>query len=1567
VSRQVNGPYDSFEVQLNTGTNFLDPVEWGPLNSQGDTTVDWNKLYSSSHDNLGYSWFTILFADMNGDGLPDRVMRMHDTPYTNFVVQFNNGAGFDTNLVYWGPVDTRGYPNDKLYGSPTVQYSPPSQTGNSYSESLAQLVDVNGDGLPDRLFWDGIASICQLNTGNGFGPTNSIPLLLQEQYDGGLVDELFDINGDGLPDFVSTPFNRSSSTNARSWTVRLAAGPYPDLLNCVSNGLGGAVKISYLPSTQWNNRDKDWVNDPLAEGTKSLLPSVVYTVSQTRTFDGMGNVSTNTYFYKGGYFNSKNREFRGFAEAHVKDPLGTEVVTYFHQSGGRDNSALGEYLDQGSASKMGIAYRIDVFGTNGLKNSTTLNKVEEVLLHTNGWYFPFTSQTITMNYEGLANYRAAARQFYYDTNNGNLIEEASLGEVTGIVLTNQSCVTGDNHAYYTWTSYASIGNILDLPSDVKITSDSGGVNRLRETLLFYDARGNLTNSQAWLDTAGAFINTKSMSYDNLGNLATSTDAVGITTTVTYESTFGQFPSTSTTGSFVTSSTYDPGSGLAITSTDPKGLVTSNSFDAFFRNTGTYISTNANGAPTLWKARTDYTLGGVSGGVSSNCVHKQENDGIDAVNGHETFTYTDGLGHLLQSRAEAENGHFRVVSYSYDLRGNKCFMTEPYFNGGTNFTPLSGTNLGSYFEYDEIGRNLRTTPAAEGVFVSNILSYSFPTGGDSGSPNGPISTVSVDGTNPWVKVTVDPQGQIQRSFSDAFGRYTNIVIATTNGSFAITNFYDLFGNVTNVEDMMGHSVLDQYDSLNRQIRTVDPDLGTWNYVYDNAGRLIQQIDAKTNKQVLTYSDEIGRLTAKQIYNSSNALVETYNYLYDSSQNDTNYTVFKGQVYEVTDAQGYERYSYDLRGRTIKSGRFLAINAMEYVMQSSYNDADRLQTLTYPGNAATIQYSYDDGGNISRVESLGGTGGPVVFYNANAFDEIGHLINYTDGGGCVTSNSYFPNSKRLARTQAFKGTNALQDIAYTYDMAANVLSVTDNAYVTNRSASYSSISYDGLYRLTSLNSTARGTSFFSYDSIGNILTNSDLGSGSYTYGLQPHAVTNANGALYQYDACGNMIARGNQTLAYDAQNRLVAVSSASNDVRFGYDGTGARLWRSGTNGYTIWIGGNYEINSGRILCHVTAGNLLIASFEPSCTAGLNASNAVFYYYHPDNLGSATVLTDTNGNRVQHYGYTAFGFSAFTDNATAFPISKRYTGQVADDETGLYYYNSRYYDPQLGRFTQPDTIIPNLGDPQSYNRYSYVQNNPLTYTDPSGHELKLWDWIGTIVGNSTERPQNVPPTVPKSAALTQAGMRPIWLDTTENLVPAAAKEGVKVTGGLAEEAVKQEVGGRVIEGGLGVAGATVKALSREATPALKVVEETVPGMKIKTNPKTSELGGINFSGANSEAAELKPYGGKGGGHHVPAKSAMEGAAGYDANKALAVPNAEMARLKVDHGLVSGAQQTLYRAFAKTGAPLTWEAVAEIEAKALVRGGLTQARAEATVAKAIEGLKAMGVPGPTRIPWAK
>ena len=156
-----------------------------------------------------------------------------------------------------------------------------------------------------------------------------------------------------------------------------------------------------------------------------------------------------------------------------------------------------------------------------------------------------------------------------------------------------------------------------------------------------------------------------------------------------------------------------------------------------------------------------------------------------------------------------------------------------------------------------------------------------------------------------------------------------------------------------------------------------------------------------------------------------------------------------------------------------------------------------------------------------------------------------------------------------------------------------------------------------------------------------------------------------------------------------------------------------------------------------CAVTL--ILNASFSGPAQEPLRrhqVTHRFFYYYHGDNLGSSNILTDRTGQVVQHYEYATFGATSYQNNTSAFPISNRYTGQIEDDETGLYYYGARYYDPQLGRFIQPDTEVPSASNSQTLNRFSYCGNNPLNLTDPSGHS-SFFGSIGKALGAAFSHP--------------------------------------------------------------------------------------------------------------------------------------------------------------------------------------------------------------------------------------
>ena len=108
---------------------------------------------------------------------------------------------------------------------------------------------------------------------------------------------------------------------------------------------------------------------------------------------------------------------------------------------------------------------------------------------------------------------------------------------------------------------------------------------------------------------------------------------------------------------------------------------------------------------------------------------------------------------------------------------------------------------------------------------------------------------------------------------------------------------------------------------------------------------------------------------------------------------------------------------------------------------------------------------------------------------------------------------------------------------------------------------------------------------------------------------------------------------------------------------------------------------------------------------------------FYYHKDHLGSSTVMTDSSG--VGTYGTSAYEpFGSMRSTTGQSGSSYKFTDQELDSESGLYNYNARLYDPEIGRFISADPIVPDPFNPQSLNRYSYVLNNPLIYTDPSGY---------------------------------------------------------------------------------------------------------------------------------------------------------------------------------------------------------------------------------------------------------
>ncbi len=299
-------------------------------------------------------------------------------------------------------------------------------------------------------------------------------------------------------------------------------------------------------------------------------------------------------------------------------------------------------------------------------------------------------------------------------------------------------------------------------------------------------------------------------------------------------------------------------------------------------------------------------------------------------------------------------------------------------------------------------------------------------------------------------------------------------------------------------------------------------------------------------------------------------------------------------------------------------------------------------------------------------------------------------------------------------------ALQDLNYTYDPVGNITAIADTRAPVNNQA----FTYDVLDRLVSATGPY-GTHTYTYNAIGNILSKAGM---SYTYPalgqtptaqtcnrVMPHAVTaTSDGKSYAYDCNGNLLSDGERTFTWDADNRPTAIARAGvGTTTFTYSGDGARVKKVGPTRTVRYVGSfEDQLSDNARVKHIFAGSIRVATRVVS--AGPNAGT---YFVHGDHLGGLNVLTNSTGAEVQRLTYLPFGETS-TNVGSADFHDRRYTGQRLDPETGLYFYEARYYHPALGRFISPDAIVPGAGNPQNLNRYSYVNNNPINFTDPTGH---------------------------------------------------------------------------------------------------------------------------------------------------------------------------------------------------------------------------------------------------------
>jgi len=332
--------------------------------------------------------------------------------------------------------------------------------------------------------------------------------------------------------------------------------------------------------------------------------------------------------------------------------------------------------------------------------------------------------------------------------------------------------------------------------------------------------------------------------------------------------------------------------------------------------------------------------------------------------------------------------------------------------------------------------------------------------------------------------------------------------------------------------------------------------------------------------------------------------------------------------------------------------------------------------------------------------------------------------------TTQYTYFPwttfngqGRLQVLQTGTASTYDSRQKLAYTYDAVGNVMSITDYKAGGTQIQAFT---YDTLDRLEKAQASGgTGGTYaqqtYTYDQLGNLTNN---GNGTLTYGTQsaaptcpdgaltkPHAVISGNGNTYCYDANGNQVRRtiggAVSNLTYDAENRLTTVSGATS-ASFVYDGDGNRV-KSVVNGVTTYhIGNHFEWRS-------TTGNMGRYYYADGQRIAMRYGSTV-YYLLGDHLGSTTLTVTGSGAKYAEQRYYPWGDTRYPYWKT--PTAYQFTGQYQDYYIKLYHMGARMYDPELGRFISPDSIVPDPANPQSLNRYAYVVNNPLKYRDPTGH---------------------------------------------------------------------------------------------------------------------------------------------------------------------------------------------------------------------------------------------------------
>ena len=512
--------------------------------------------------------------------------------------------------------------------------------------------------------------------------------------------------------------------------------------------------------------------------------------------------------------------------------------------------------------------------------------------------------------------------------------------------------------------------------------------------------------------------------------------------------------------------------------------------------------------------------------------------------------------------------------------------------------------------------------------------------------------------------------------DALGRQTAVKVGNqtlSQSAYQNDPTKPNFGTLTATTYGNGAKISSRYDDFNRVTGVV--------YGEETAPRYEYDYNAKG--QVARVRDNLLNRTTQSEYDLANRSVRV-------KTAEAGQHVYTGQV-------AYDNVYGNLSEFTEKVGE----NRQEFGTKFGYDDENRPTSLTYSIGATTI------GQSTTTIDKLNRTTFSTVKLGSKTFTSEYHFAAGGYGTGSVTN---------LVASITQPGCNC----GYGYDDNGNIASATLNGKWTG-------YTYDELGQLIQVDdhsdtrSGKNGATWkYTYDLGGNILkkerfayndTTNPLETVTYEYGDANwrDKLTAVNGSTIRYDAIGNPLNDGTWTYTWENGRQLARMQSANVDAKFVYNENGLRVQKI-VNGVVT----DYVLH-GKNVVHMTSGtDELHIFYDAQNRPAVVVYNGTAYAYVKSLQGDIVAILDENGNTVVSYGYDAWGAPLWCTGELAETLGKvqpfRYRGYVFDEETGLYYLRSRYYNAVVGRFLNEDALL-------NGNLYSYCNNDAINYEDPTG----------------------------------------------------------------------------------------------------------------------------------------------------------------------------------------------------------------------------------------------------------